>query len=58
MTFMYLNQEIKSHTKKTIIANKGDKVTIVTRTLNMVLVADNNGFKFWVNQDKLSIKPL
>jgi hypothetical protein len=55
---MYLNQEVKSHTKKTIIANKGDKVTIVTRTLNMVLVVDNKGFRFWVKSDKLSIKPL
>jgi hypothetical protein len=58
MITMYLNQEVKSHTKRNIIAKKGDKVFILQNAINMILVVDVHGFKFWVNQDKLSIKPL
>lgn len=58
MISMYLNSDVKSHTRKTIIAKKGDKVFIMQNNIDMVLVSDVHGFKFWTKSDKLSIKPL
>jgi len=55
---MYLTEDVKSHTRKVILAKKGDKVIIVERTLNMVLCSHIDGQKFWTKSDKLSIKPL
>jgi hypothetical protein len=58
MIFMYLTEDVKSHTRKVILAKKGDKVIIVERTLNMVLCSLTDGQKFWTRNEKLSIKPL
>lgn len=54
---MYLQTDIKSHTRKNIIAKKGDKVFVIQNNIDMALVTDMQGFKFWVKSDKLNHRP-
>ena len=37
---------------------KGDKVTIITYSINMRLVENESGHKFWVNENNLSEAPI
>lgn len=58
MIWQYLTQDIKGAASKKLYGNKGDRVSIVTHSLNMRLVVNEKGIKFWVNEKFLSNKKL
>jgi len=58
MIWQYLTQDIKGASSKKMYGLKGDRVSIVTHSLNMRLVINDKGIKFWVNEKYLSSKKL
>jgi len=55
---MYLiNNQIGALSRK-VNGLKGDKVTIITYSLNMRLVKNEAGHIFWVNENNLSEAPI
>lgn len=58
MIINYLKEDIKGAASKKIHGKKGDKVYVISHTINMVLVSDFSGNKFWVNKNKLSNEKL
>ena len=58
MSFYYLiNNQIGALSRK-VNGLKGDKVTIITYSLNMRLVQNESGHKFWVNENNLFEAPI
>ena len=53
-----INNQIGALSRK-VNGLKGDKVTIITYSLNMRLVESvTTGYKFWVNENNLSEAPI
>ena len=58
MIINYIKEDVKGAATKKIYGKKGDKVYVIGHTINMVLVSDFSGNKFWVNKNKLSNEKL
>jgi len=58
MIINYIKEDIKGASSKKEYAKKNDKVYVIGHTINMVLVSDFSGNKFWVNKNKLSNEKL
>jgi uncharacterized protein YgiM (DUF1202 family) len=58
MIINYLKEDIKGASSKKDYVKKGDKVYVIGHNINMVLVSDFSGNKFWVNKNKLSNEKL
>jgi hypothetical protein len=54
MIFQYLTEDIYYINSKNLKGKKGDRVYIYESTLNMRLVVNENGKKFWVNEKQLT----
>lgn len=54
MIWQYLTEDIKGALSKKEHGKKGDMVAIVTNSLNMRLVVNQYGHKFWVNEKQLT----
>jgi hypothetical protein len=54
MKFKYLTQDIKGAMSKNIYAKKNEKVLIIGRQSEMILVINDKGNKFFVNEKYLS----
>ena len=52
-----INNSIGASSRK-LNGLKGDKVQIITYSLNMRLVENESGHKFWVNKNNLSQVPI
>lgn len=52
-----INNQIGALSRK-VNGLKGDKVSIITYSLNMRLVQNESGHKFWVNENNLSEAPI
>jgi hypothetical protein len=52
-----INNSIGASSRK-VNGLKGDKVQIITYSLNMRLVQNESGHKFWVNENNLSEVPI
>jgi len=58
MQIAYLiNNQVGASSRK-VNGLKGDKVTIITYSINMRLVENEAGHKFWVNENNLSEAPI
>ena len=58
MQIAYLiNNQVGASSRK-VNGLKGDKVTIITYSINMRLVENESGHKFWVNENNLSEAPI
>ena len=57
VTYYLINNQIGALSRK-VNGLKGDKVTIVTYSLNMRLVKNEAGHIFWVNVNNLSEAPI
>jgi hypothetical protein len=58
MQIAYLiNNQVGASSKK-VNGLKGDKVSIITYSINMRLVENEFGHKFWVNENNLSEAPI
>ena len=58
MQIAYLiNNQIGASSKK-VYGLKGDKVQIITHSINMRLVQNESGQRYWVNVDNLSEAPV
>lgn len=58
MIINYIKEDVKGASTKKEYGKKGDKVYVISHTINMVLVSDFSGNKFWVNKNKLSNEKL
>jgi uncharacterized protein YgiM (DUF1202 family) len=56
-TAYLINNSIGASSRK-VNGLKGDQVTIITYSLNMRLVENESGHKFWVNENNLSQVPI
>jgi len=56
-TAYLINNSIGASSRK-VNGLKGDQVTIITYSLNMRLVENESGHKFWVNENNLSEVPI
>lgn len=56
-TAYLINNSIGASSRK-VNGLKGDKVKIITYSLNMRLVENETGHKFWVNETNLSEVPI
>jgi len=56
-TAYLINNSIGASSRK-VNGLKGDQVTIITYSLNMRLVENESGHKFWVNETNLSEVPI
>ena len=56
-TAYLINNSIGASSRK-VNGLKGDQVTIITYSLNMRLVENETGHKFWVNETNLSEVPI
>jgi hypothetical protein len=56
-TAYLINNSIGASSRK-VNGLKGDQVTIITYSLNMRLVENESGHKFWVNETNLSEVPV
>jgi hypothetical protein len=56
-TAYLINNSIGASSRK-VNGHKGDQVTIITYSLNMRLVENETGHKFWVNENNLSEVPI
>lgn len=56
-TAYLINNSIGASSRK-INGLKGDKVQIITYSINMRLVENESGHKFWVNENNLSEVPI
>jgi hypothetical protein len=56
-TAYLINNSIGASSRK-VNGLKGDQVTIITYSLNMRLVENESGQKFWVNENNLSEVPV
>jgi len=56
-TAYLINNSIGASSRK-VNGLKGDKVKIITYSLNMRLVENESGHKFWVNETNLSEAPI
>ena len=56
-TAYLINNSIGASSRK-VNGHKGDQVTIITYSLNMRLVENESGHKFWVNETNLSEVPI
>jgi len=54
MIINYLKEDVQGAASKKDYGKKGDKVYVIGHNINMVLVSDFSGNKFWVNKNKLS----
>lgn len=52
-----INNQVGASSRK-VNGLKGDKVTIITYSINMRLVENESGHKFWVNENNLSEAPI
>ena len=52
-----INNQIGASSRK-INGLKGDKVKIITYSINMRLVENESGHRFWVNENNLSETPI
>jgi len=57
VTYYLINNQIGALSRK-VNGLKGDKVTIITYSLNMRLVKNEAGHIFWVNVNNLSEAPI
>ena len=57
VTYYLINNQIGALSRK-VNGLKGDKVTIITYSLNMRLVKNEAGHIFWVNENNLSEAPI
>ena len=58
MIINYIKEDVKGASSKKEYGKKGDKVYVIGHTINMVLVSDFSGNKFWVNKNILSNEKL
>ena len=58
MIINYIKEDVKGAASKKEYGKKGDKVYVIGHAINMVLVSDFSGNKFWVNKNKLSNEKL
>lgn len=56
-TAYLINNSIGASSRK-VNGHKGDQVTIITYSLDMRLVENESGHKFWVNENNLSEVPI
>ena len=56
-TAYLINNSIGASSRK-VNGLKGDQVTIITYSVNMRLVENESGHKFWVNENNLSEVPI
>lgn len=56
-TAYLINNSIGASSRK-VNGHKGDQVKIITYSLNMRLVENETGHKFWVNENNLSEVPI
>ena len=56
-TAYLINNSIGASSRK-VNGLKGDQVQIITYSLNMRLVENESGHKFWVNENNLSEAPI
>lgn len=56
-TAYLINNSIEASSRK-VNGLKGDEVKIITYSLNMRLVENESGHKFWVNENNLSEVPI
>jgi hypothetical protein len=56
-TAYLINNSIGASSRK-VNGLKGDQVKIITYSLNMRLVENESGHKFWVNENNLSEAPI
>jgi SH3-like domain-containing protein len=54
MIWQYLTEDVKGAASKKEYGKKGERVTILTHSLNMRLVINEKGNKFWVNENQLT----
>lgn len=52
-----INNQVGASSRK-VNGLKGDKVSIITYSINMRLVQNEAGHKFWVNENNLSEAPI
>lgn len=58
MQIVYLIKNQVGASSRKVNGLKGDKVTIITYSINMRLVENESGHKFWVNENNLSEAPI
>ena len=54
MIWQYLTEDVKGASSKKEYGKKGEMVAILTHSLNMRLVVNQYGNKFWVNEKQLT----
>lgn len=54
MIWQYLTEDITGASSKREYGKKGERVAIITHSINMRLVVNEKGNKYWVNVKQLS----
>jgi hypothetical protein len=54
MIWQYLTEDVKGAASKKEYGKQGERVAIITHSLNMRLVINEKGNKFWVNENQLT----